>query len=179
MCLDGELYSATVADISSRDALIYKKPIRSEQHDSQWLNGSVDLRNVISFLQLKCRLFQFCKLQDSKKIAYCHYCLCFVLIHFCFTSHTCLRQLVPFFTANDSSLHNRGKAYGSSVRSCMLHRNETWLRKENRQALDRAEKRMIRWICGAQHIASYLNSGLKERLGLYFFFYDFTVERNE
>lgn len=35
---DGELYSATVADISSRDALIYKKPIRSEQHDSQWLN---------------------------------------------------------------------------------------------------------------------------------------------
>jgi len=37
---DGELYSATVADISSRDALIYKKPIRSEQHDSQWLNGT-------------------------------------------------------------------------------------------------------------------------------------------
>jgi len=40
--LDGELYSATVADISSRDALIYKKPIRSEQHDSQWLNGSTE-----------------------------------------------------------------------------------------------------------------------------------------
>jgi len=40
-CLDGELYSATVADISSRDALIYSKPIRSEQHDSQWLNGIV------------------------------------------------------------------------------------------------------------------------------------------
>ena len=42
VCSDGELYSATFADISSRDALIYKKPIRSEQHDSQWLNGSVD-----------------------------------------------------------------------------------------------------------------------------------------
>jgi len=42
VCLDGELYSATFADISSRDALIYKKPIRSEQHDSQWLNGMVE-----------------------------------------------------------------------------------------------------------------------------------------
>jgi len=41
VCSDGELYSATVADISSRDALIYKKPIRSEQHDSQWLNGTI------------------------------------------------------------------------------------------------------------------------------------------
>jgi len=44
VCLDGELYSATVADISARDALIYRKPTRSEQHDSQWLNG----RDLIS-----------------------------------------------------------------------------------------------------------------------------------
>jgi len=36
---DGQLYSATVADFSSRDPLIYSRPLRSEQLDSQWLNG--------------------------------------------------------------------------------------------------------------------------------------------
>lgn len=36
---DGELYSATVGDFSAGDALIYKYPMRTEQHDSQWLNG--------------------------------------------------------------------------------------------------------------------------------------------
>jgi hypothetical protein len=34
------LYSATVADLSLRDAIIYSKPLRTEQHDSQWLNGT-------------------------------------------------------------------------------------------------------------------------------------------
>ncbi|ESO12715.1 hypothetical protein HELRODRAFT_159302 [Helobdella robusta] len=32
------MYSGTVADINGRDALIYSKPIRTEQHDSLWLN---------------------------------------------------------------------------------------------------------------------------------------------
>ena len=36
---DGELYSATVGDFSAGDALIYRHPMRTEQHDSQWLNG--------------------------------------------------------------------------------------------------------------------------------------------
>jgi len=32
---------------------------------------------------------------------------------------------------------------------CMLHGSETWpVRKENEVALQRAEKRMVRWICG-------------------------------
>jgi len=40
LCIsDGELYSATVGDFSAGDALIYKYPMRTEQHDSQWLNG--------------------------------------------------------------------------------------------------------------------------------------------
>ena len=34
----GNLYSATLADFNARDALIYRNPIRTEQHDSQWLN---------------------------------------------------------------------------------------------------------------------------------------------
>jgi len=36
--VDGRLFSATVADINSRDPLIYSQPMRTEQHDSQWLN---------------------------------------------------------------------------------------------------------------------------------------------
>lgn len=36
--IEKRLYSATVADLSARDSLIFSKPLRTEQHDSQWLN---------------------------------------------------------------------------------------------------------------------------------------------
>nr|ACN24613.1 semaphorin precursor [Hirudo medicinalis] len=35
---NGRLYSATVADVTGRDALIFSKPLRTEHHDSKWLN---------------------------------------------------------------------------------------------------------------------------------------------
>jgi len=39
--------------------------------------------------------------------------------------------------------------YSSCVRSSMLHESETWpVRKENVVALQRAEMRMVRWMCG-------------------------------
>jgi len=38
---DDRLYSATAADWSSRDSLIYSRPLRTEQHNSHWLNGTV------------------------------------------------------------------------------------------------------------------------------------------
>jgi len=39
--------------------------------------------------------------------------------------------------------------YSSCVRSSMLHGSETWpVRKENVVALQRAEMRMVRWMCG-------------------------------
>ena len=46
----------------------------------------------------------------------------------------------------------------------MLHGNETWpVRKENVVALQRAEMRMVRWMCGVK-----LKEGekLRERLGI-------------
>ena len=56
-----------------------------------------------------------------------------------------LRQLVPLLTNKDVSLIMRG----SCVRSSMLHGSETWpVRKENEVALQRAEMRMVRWMCG-------------------------------
>ena len=61
------------------------------------------------------------------------------------------RQLVPLLTNKDISLIRRGKLYSSCVRSSMLHGSETWpVRKENEMALQRAEMRMVRWICGVK-----------------------------
>jgi len=59
------------------------------------------------------------------------------------------RQLVPLLTNKDVSLIMRGRLYSSCVRSSMLHGSETWpVKKENVVALQRAEMRMVRWMCG-------------------------------
>ena len=59
------------------------------------------------------------------------------------------RQLVPLLTNKYVSLNMRGRLYSSCVRSSMLHGSETWpARKENVVALQRAEMRMVRWMCG-------------------------------
>ena len=68
------------------------------------------------------------------------------------------RQLVPLRTNKDVSLIMRGRLYSSCVRSSMLHGSETWpVRKENVVAHQRAEMRMVRWMCGVK---------LKDRLPL-------------
>jgi len=58
------------------------------------------------------------------------------------------RQLVPLLTNKDISLIVRGRLHNSCVRSSMLHGNETWpVIKENEIVLQRAEMRMVRWMC--------------------------------
>ena len=59
------------------------------------------------------------------------------------------RQLVPLLTNKDVSLIMRGRLYSSCVRGGMLHGGETWpVRKENVVALQQAEMRIVRWMCG-------------------------------
>ena len=59
--------------------------------------------------------------------------------------------LVPLLTNKDVSLIMRGRLYSSCERSSMLHGSETWpVRKENVVALQRAEMRMVRWMCGVK-----------------------------
>jgi len=59
------------------------------------------------------------------------------------------RQLVPLLTNKDVSPIIRGRLYSSCVCTSVLHGSETWpVRKENVVALQRAEMRMVRWICG-------------------------------
>jgi len=61
----------------------------------------------------------------------------------------------------------RGRLYSSCVRSSMLHASETWpVRKENEVALERAEMRMVRWMCGMKLQDRFMSKELRGRLGL-------------
>jgi len=49
----------------------------------------------------------------------------------------------------------------------MLHGSETWpVRKENEVALQRAEMRMVRWMCGINIKGRLPSKELRERLGI-------------
>jgi len=49
----------------------------------------------------------------------------------------------------------------------MLHGRETWpVRKENVVALQQAEMRMVRWMCGVKLKDRLLSKELRERLGV-------------
>ena len=77
------------------------------------------------------------------------------------------RQLVPLITNKDVSLIIRGRLYSSCVRSSMLHGSETWpIRKENEVALQQAEMRMVRWMCGLKLKDRFPSRELRERLGI-------------
>jgi len=77
------------------------------------------------------------------------------------------RQLVPLLTNRDISLIRRGRLYSSCVRSSMLHGSETWpARKENEVALQRAEMRMVRWMCNVKIKDRVPSKELRERLGI-------------
>ena len=70
-------------------------------------------------------------------------------------------------TNKDIPLIVRGRLYSSCVRNSVLHGSETCpIRKENELALQRAEIRMARWICGIKFEDRVPNKWLRERLGL-------------
>ena len=53
------------------------------------------------------------------------------------------------------------------MRSSMLHGSETWpVRKENVVELQRAEMRMVRWMCGVKLKDRLPSKELRERLGV-------------
>jgi len=55
------------------------------------------------------------------------------------------------------------RLYSSCVRSSMLHGSETWpVRKENEVALQWAEMRMIRWMCGVKLQDRIPSKGLRD-----------------
>jgi len=77
------------------------------------------------------------------------------------------RQLVPLLTNRDILLIRRGRLYSSCVQSSMLHGSETWpVRKENDVALQRAEMRMVKWMCNVKVKDRVPSKELRERLGI-------------
>jgi len=49
----------------------------------------------------------------------------------------------------------------------MLHRSETWpVREENEVALQRAEMRMVRWMCNVKVEDRVPSKDLRQRLGI-------------
>ena len=77
------------------------------------------------------------------------------------------RQLVRLLTNRDISLIRRGRLYSSCVQCSMLHGSETWpVRKENEVALQRAEMRMVRWMCNVKVKDRVPSKEFRERLGI-------------
>jgi len=75
------------------------------------------------------------------------------------------RQFVPLLTNRDISLIRRGRLYNSCVLCSMLHGSETWpVGKENKVVLQRAEMRMVLWMCNVKVKDRVPGKELRERL---------------
>ena len=77
------------------------------------------------------------------------------------------RELAPFLTSRAPSLRLKGRVYAACVRSVMTYGSETWATKaECEQKLERAERRMVRWMCGVSLRDQHRSADLRKRLGL-------------
>ena len=77
------------------------------------------------------------------------------------------RELSPLLTHKGASLKLKGKVYESCVRSCMIYGSETWpMRVEHESKLERAEMRMVRWMCGVLLSERITSKNLRERMGI-------------
>jgi len=76
-------------------------------------------------------------------------------------------RLVPLLAGRDVSLIVRGGLYSGCVRGSVLHGSGTWpVGREDVVALQRAEMRMVRWMCGVKLKDRLPGGGLRERLGV-------------
>ena len=64
------------------------------------------------------------------------------------------------------ALRLKGKVYGACVRSLMIYGSETWaVNAEQEAKLERAEMRMVRWMCGVP-MREKTNAELRESMGI-------------
>ena len=65
------------------------------------------------------------------------------------------------------ALRLKGKVYGACVRSSMIYGSETWtVNAELEAKLERAEMRMVRWMCGVSLREKKTNAELRESMGI-------------
>ena len=59
------------------------------------------------------------------------------------------KELSPILTACGASHRMKGKIFRACIQSVLTYRTETWAMKaENLHSLERAERMMVRWMCG-------------------------------
>ena len=77
------------------------------------------------------------------------------------------RELSPILTTRGASLRLKGKIYSTCVRSVMIYGSETWpMKVEDRQRLERAERMMVRQMCGVTLRDRKSSDELRHRLGI-------------
>ena len=69
--------------------------------------------------------------------------------------------MAPILTSRCASLKVKGKVYSACVQCVMTYGSEPWpLRMEDTHRLERAEKMMIKWMCGES------SEEIRNRLGV-------------
>ena len=75
------------------------------------------------------------------------------------------RALAPLMCTKSTPMALRGKLYSACVRSCMVYGSETWaLTVENQRRLERAERQMLKRICGGTLKERISSEELRQRL---------------
>lgn len=75
------------------------------------------------------------------------------------------RELSPILTTRGASLRLKGKIYKACVQSVMVYGSETWAMKvDDMQRLERAERMMMRWMCGVSLKDRVRIEDLRQRL---------------
>jgi len=78
------------------------------------------------------------------------------------------RQLALLLSNKDDSRLLTRKLYTSCVRRCMLHGSETVpVNKQNELTLQRADMKMIGWMCGVEVADRFTHKELTERAGIH------------
>jgi len=77
------------------------------------------------------------------------------------------RELSPILTQRGASLRVKGKIYSACVRSVMTYGTETWpMKTEDMHRLERAERMMVRHMCGVTLKDRKASDELRSKLGL-------------
>jgi hypothetical protein len=77
------------------------------------------------------------------------------------------RELNPILTARRASLKLKGKICSACVRSSMIYGSETWpMKAEDKQRQERAQRMMVRQMCGVTLKDRKSCEEFRQRLGI-------------
>ena len=77
------------------------------------------------------------------------------------------KELAPILTSRGASLKVKGRVYKSCVQTVLLYGSETWpVTTEDVQRMERAERMMVRWMCGVSLKNRISSAELYGRLGI-------------